>query len=88
MKLTLEHDDGKVEIFQQVSDAFVSVRQRRPSSAGDGVVTYLVETRSFSWGSDLRELAKELRQALIEIDDVLADRLAAQRQGQAGGGGS
>ncbi len=83
MKLTIEHDDGRSpEVFQYVTDLYIVVRQKEPVLAWKDKkqVDSVIRTRSFSWGSDVRELVKELQQSLVELQDFL--------RGQRNGGSS
>lgn len=70
MKIIVEHAEGKKEVFQYVSDAYLCVRREVPVSDGEDL-SGRMETRSWSWGSDIRELVKELRQSLVELEDIL-----------------
>jgi len=76
MKITIEHDDGKTQVFQNVTDAYVCVRQLEPMRSTTKFAI-LPETRSYSWGSNMRELVKELTQSLTELQDYLRGRIGA-----------
>lgn len=69
MKITVELDDeNKTEIvFQHIIDAYVMVRTMEPVQSDDGQLSYVPGVKSNSWG-DLREILKELRQAVYEIE--------------------
>jgi hypothetical protein len=71
MKITVEHDDGKVEVFQEVTDAYVAVRQYTPTMNKQNDIALLPETKSYSWGSNVRELLKELRQSVVELQEFI-----------------
>ena len=72
MTITVEDDDGKTQVFQHVTDAYLCVRQLEPMQQHNGNrMAMLPETRSFSWGSNVRELVKEIRQSLDELQDFL-----------------
>jgi hypothetical protein len=70
MKITVEKDDGEVVTFQGVVDCYLAVRQEVILMKEDTPV-HLIESRSYSWGAGLRELAKELYQSWHEIQNVL-----------------
>jgi hypothetical protein len=70
MKITVEKDDGTVQTFDEVTDAYLSLRQAHPMMGDKGMAVEL-QTRSYSWGSNLREIAKELAQSLVEIQSIL-----------------
>lgn len=75
MKITLEHDDGKVEVFQNVCDLYVALRQEIIKANPEEMRPALAyETRSFSAGSNPRELIKEVRQSLDELQDYLREQ--------------
>lgn len=78
MKITIEKDDGKREVFQDVTDYALVVRQWVPVVV-DEQAARILRTCSFSHDTGgLREVLKEMRQAVPELD-----RLIAQRQEQA-----
>lgn len=81
MKITIDLDDGKKQVFQNVTDAYLAVRQLEPMQNKKGKSALLPETRSFSWGANLRELVKEIRQSIVELDDVLKGIQNADRRG-------
>jgi len=72
MKLTIEHDDGKTEVFQDITDLYIATRQTKPMS-GRGGLAFTWETTSHSWGGNLRELLKEVRQSVVELEDILRE---------------
>jgi hypothetical protein len=71
MKITIQHDDGKTEVFQHVTDAYLCVRQLEPMQGKKGKTAVLPETKSYSWGARVRELVKELAQSTLELQDYL-----------------
>ena len=71
MKIIVEHDDGKREVYQDVTDAFLAARQLKPMQGKVGDFVLLPDVRSWSWGSNVRELLKELRQAVVELEVIL-----------------
>lgn len=71
MIVTIKHDDGKTESFRDVTDCYIAVRQLKPMQDKNATLAVLPEARSWSWGANLRELLKELRQSVVEIEDVL-----------------
>lgn len=77
MKITVEADDGTAEVYQNVTDALVVYRSTTPVKTRDGHVAPLPETRSRSWGGELRELVKEAAQALDELRVILRERQRA-----------
>jgi hypothetical protein len=72
VKITVEHDNGKVEVFQDIADAFLAANQVRHVEA-DGEIVLMQDMRSWSWGN-VRVLLKELRQAVVELEDILRER--------------
>lgn len=71
MRIIIEHDDGRDnEIFDNVTDLFVAVRQIITGTVQDKPA-FVNETRSHSWGPHVRELTKEVQQALVELQDFL-----------------
>ncbi len=81
MKLTIEKDNGEVEVFQNITDLYVAYRQEaKVVGIADNFVNIISNTRSHSWGGNLRELLKELRQSLDELQDFLR----GQRNGSSG----
>jgi hypothetical protein len=71
MKITIEEDDGKETVHQGVTDIYVALRKMEPVMSREGQFSMLPETRSWSIGGNLRELVKELRQSLLELEDTL-----------------
>lgn len=72
MKITIEKDDKSKEVFDNVTDAYIAVRQLKPMISEDNKNTaFLPETRSYSWGDNVRELVKEIQQSIIELQDIL-----------------
>lgn len=75
MKIIVEHDDGQREIFQDVTDAFLAARQYKPMAARENAPNLVMvpDVRSWSWGANIRELLKELRQAVVELEGILKE---------------
>lgn len=72
MKITIEKDDDTTEVFQNISDLYIAFRQRDIKYEKES--KRLLENatvRSFSWGTNVRELIKELQQSLVELQDFL-----------------
>ena len=69
MKIVVTLDDeNKTEIvYQHIIDAYVMVRTSEPVESDDGRLAYVPGVKSNSWG-DLREIIKELRQVVYEIE--------------------
>lgn len=75
MKLTVEQDDGKTIVYQNVTDIYLAVRQLDTvQSAKDGSPALLPVTASHSWGGNVRELVKEVQQSLVELQDYLKEQ--------------
>ena len=75
MKITIEHEDGKVEVFQDVLDLYLAVRHIVPfmkSTDENALPVQTLVTRSYSWGVNMRELLKELRQSTVELEKFLS----------------
>lgn len=69
MKIIIE--DGETQtVFEDVSDYYLAVRQLEKLGLKEGLAGEF-QTRSFSAGGCLREIAKEITQALLEIQDIL-----------------
>ena len=73
MKLTIELDNGKTEIFQDVTDIYLAIRTHKSMGDRNSILHRVPEVRSYSWGSNLRELTKEVQQSLIELQDKLRE---------------
>lgn len=72
MKIVFTDDNDKTTVFQNITDVYFAVRQQVPvANKETAQIAMLPETRSFSWGSNIRELAKEVQQSLVELQDVL-----------------
>lgn len=74
MKITILKDDGEEIVFQEVIDALISVRQIVPISSEDGTLMQSVQCRSQSWGANPREIIKEMRQSIYEMQRILDGR--------------
>lgn len=87
MRLVLTLNDGKSVVCEDVEDLFFCARQPETlKGPTDQPVTEL-RTRSWSWTTPAgnREILKELRQAVAELEER---ERAAQRQPQEPAGGS
>lgn len=74
MKIMIEDSEGKTTVYQYVTDYYLCVRQTE-HWADEGHRKVLVPaTRSFSWGSNVRELVKEVAQSLVELQDFLRSK--------------
>ncbi len=71
MKLEITKDDGTSEVYESVTDYYLSVRQLQPMAKADGEIAFLPETRSYSAGPNVRELVKELQQSIVELQEFL-----------------
>jgi len=72
MKITIEDiqlPDGTKEtkVFNDVSDAYVAIRFPEMHRNGDALV-HVIHTRSYSYGPGIRDLLKELRQSIVELE--------------------
>ena len=74
MKLIFIDDSGKETVFQNVTDLYIAVRNQIPMVSKVGSTAMLPETRSYSWGSNLRELTKEVQQSLVELQDAMRSK--------------
>lgn len=70
MKIIIEHDKKKKEVFDKITDAYICIRQLKPMT-DKKKIAMLPETKSYSWGVNVRELLKELRQSEVEIQNML-----------------
>lgn len=75
MIITITKDDGTEQTFADVVTAYVAVQQVAPYMDNQNVPMQTLETRSYSYGNNIREVAKELAQSLHEIQ-VILDRRA------------
>lgn len=71
MKITIEHDDKKTEVFQNVTDAYLAVVQRHDVMDTASQVGFEMRTQSYSWGGRMRDLIKELRQSEVELQNII-----------------
>lgn len=71
MKITIEEEGNIISSFDDVTDYYIAVRSVKPATNKDGEVAMLPETRSFSRGSNLREIVKEIHQSYLEIQEYL-----------------
>lgn len=74
MKITIEKDDGSKEVFQGVTDYALNVRQWRPVLVKDKPTEILVSHSFCHDTGGLRELVKEMRQAVIDLQRALDKR--------------
>lgn len=79
MKLTIELDDGKEIVHQNITDMYVAVRKLEPMQSKRGKPAVLPETTSFSFGSNVRELVKEVAQSLVELQDFLRNNVRSSK---------
>lgn len=69
--MTITIKDGDEEtVFNDVLDYYISVRQVVPLM-NDKAMAKEIQTKSYSKGSAIREIVKELRQSIIELEDHL-----------------
>jgi len=68
VKITVTKDNGEEDIFDGVSDYYLAVRCPVPLTK-DKKIFQEIQTRSYSSGSNLRDIIKELRQSTIELQD-------------------
>lgn len=66
-------EDGKEVVFQNITDLYIAVRQSKHVSVLKDTAV-IIETTSHSWGSNVRELVKEIAQSQIELQDFLRER--------------
>lgn len=70
MRVIIEKDTGEKEVFQDVSDIYLAIRQ--DIWVGKDARAFPTwKVHSFSWGGNVRELVKELQQSLVELQDFL-----------------
>lgn len=73
MRITIEKDDGSEQVFQDVTDYAINVRQWIPGLRNE-TPTSILAIRSFSHTSSkggLREVIKEMRQSILEMQRLL-----------------
>ncbi len=78
MKITIEDiklEDGSTEtrVFKDVEDAYIAIRFPEMYKTKDDSFIHLLHTRSFSFGPAIRELLKELRQSIGELEQKLRE---------------
>lgn len=76
MKVVITKDDGSEIVFKDVSDCYISVRQLT-TVVHDKQPKLVVETKSWSWGGNVRELVKEIQQSLVELQEYLRSKNAS-----------
>jgi hypothetical protein len=74
MKITVEGLPTGTEVFDEVSDAYLCVRQLQPMGSTEKGLSFLHGVHSHSWGGNVREMVKELRQSTLELEDWLKQR--------------
>lgn len=76
MKITIERDDGETEVFQRVTDLYIAYRHRdlKYNKSERTIQEIGTETRSHSWGNNVRELVKEIQQSLVELQEFLKEQ--------------
>ena len=74
MKIVVTDDDEKTTVYQNVSDLFIAVRYEYPMATPAKKPVIHTLTASHSWGSNIRELVKEVTQALSELQDFLREQ--------------
>jgi hypothetical protein len=81
MKVTIELETGKTEVYDRVTDLYVAMRQEDYlMESGTRQLHPYPKVSSRSWGGNVRELVKEVQQSLVELQDFL--------RGQRNGGSS
>jgi transcriptional regulator with PAS, ATPase and Fis domain len=72
MRVTVEKDNGETEVFQNITDLYIAYRQEvKVTSMAERLLNVIAQTRSHSWGGNVRELVKELQQSLVELQEFL-----------------
>lgn len=79
MKITLEKDDGELVVFNDITDLYLAVRQEVAIS-NHARMGFSLSTSSYSWGSNPREIVKEVQQSLVELQDFLREATHASRK--------
>lgn len=79
MKIIVETADKKKIVYQNVTDAYLVVRQAGSFKGLKGDIITGIETKSWSWGSNIRELTKEIRQSLFELQSFLGTQLKERK---------
>lgn len=74
MKITIATDSGETIHYQDVCDAFLTVRYKDLAADESARPVHVVTSRSQSWGPNPRELVKEVTQSLVELQDILRER--------------
>ena len=75
IKITIENGKDKT-VYKDVSDCFIAYRQLVPmADKNKSKIAMLPETRSLSInGGSMREIIKEVRQALDELKDIISNQ--------------
>lgn len=71
MQVTIKHDDGKEEVFLNVTDAYLAVRQPIAARGSKDEAVSLMTCSGHLWGSSPREVVKEMQQGVVELQDYL-----------------
>jgi hypothetical protein len=67
MKITIQ-DGEKEQVFDDVLDYYIAVRQVAPLMTKESNLAREIQTKSYSKGSALRDILKELRQSVVELE--------------------
>ena len=73
MKITIEKNDGEIEVHQDITDLYIATRQLVPGIGRDQRLIEMCIPHSYSWGPNVRELVKEITQSLIELQEYLKE---------------
>jgi hypothetical protein len=73
MTITIELDKKQKEVYQNVTDAFLAVRQLNSARNDKGKMATIIDTSSRSWGPNVRDIIKEITQSTIELQDYLKE---------------
>lgn len=75
MRVIIEKDNGVEEVFQNITDLYIAYRQTElVNRQQDKFAIQRTVTKSHSWGSNVRELVKEVTQSLVELQDFLREQ--------------
>lgn len=82
MRVTIEKDNGEKEVFTEVTDLYIAYRREEIIAPTKAKPMHIVTTiRSHSWGSNVRDIVKEVQQSLFELRDHLFKELTRGRSG-------
>ena len=80
MKVVVTFEDKTEQTFDDVADLFLSLSQFVPVTKPDHtVIGTRVRYHTFSWAGDQRELLKEVRQAVAELEDTVKQQREAAK---------